>query len=199
MNFDVAVVVNEAQFSKFVHEKTHPGPRRSDHLRKRLLADFRDYRLRLAFLAKVRQQQEQPGKPFLTRIEQLIDEIRFDAEGSAKKMRNEHLGECRFLMDHADDGGFFQSHDDGFRHRRDRRYTLNLAGEASFAEEFVRSKNCDDGFLALLRNDGDFHLALLDIENRIRRVSLGKDGLLLDVLTNAPALANLGEKSLWIE
>src|SRR5450631_1414974 len=199
MNFDVAVVVNEAQFSKFVHEKTHSGPRRSDHLRKRLLADFRDHRLRLAVFAKVRQQQEQPGKPFLTRIEQLIDEIRFDAEGPAKKMRNEHLGERGFLMDHADNSRFLQSHDDGVRHRRDRRYALHLPSQTSFTEEFVRSKNCDDGFLTVLRNDGDLHLAFLDKEDRIRRISLGKDGLLLDVLTNAPALANLGEKSLWIE
>jgi hypothetical protein len=46
-----------------------------------------------AVLAKIRHQQEQPGKPFLTRIEQLIHEVRFDADGPAKKMRNEHLGE----------------------------------------------------------------------------------------------------------
>jgi len=77
----VAVVANEAKFSKSVHEETHAGPRRSDHLRKRLLADFRDDRLGFAFLAKIRQQQEQTGKTFLARIEQLIDEVCFDADG----------------------------------------------------------------------------------------------------------------------
>jgi len=56
VDLDAAVVVNEAQFSKFVHEKTHSGPGRADHLRKRLLADLRDHRLRFLFLAKVRQQ-----------------------------------------------------------------------------------------------------------------------------------------------
>jgi hypothetical protein len=30
----------------------------------------------------------------------------------------------------------------------------------------------DDGFLALLRNDGDLHHAALDVEDRIRGVSL---------------------------
>ena len=81
MDFDAAVVVNKTQFSKFVHEKTHPGPGRSDHIRKRLLVDFREDRLRfLVVLAKVRQQQEQPGQPFLTRIEQLIDEVGFDVD-----------------------------------------------------------------------------------------------------------------------
>jgi hypothetical protein len=41
------------------------------------------------FLAKVRQQQEQTGKTFLTRIEQLIDEVCFDPDCPAKKMGDE--------------------------------------------------------------------------------------------------------------
>jgi hypothetical protein len=68
-------------------------------------------------------------------------------------MGNEHLGERWFLMDHAENSRFFQPHDDGVRHRRDRRYALRLPGQTSFSEEIVRSKNCDDCFLALLRND----------------------------------------------
>ena len=85
MDFDAAVVADETQSSKFVHEKTHPGSGCSDHIRKRLLADFRDYRLRFVFLAKVRQKEEQPGKTFLARIEQLIHEVGFDADCPAKK------------------------------------------------------------------------------------------------------------------
>ena len=165
-------VVNEAQFSKFVHEKTHPGPGRADHIRKGLLADFREDRLRFGFLAKVRQQQEQPGQTFLARIEQLIDEVRLDPDGPRQKMGNEHPGERWLLLDHPDNSRFFQAHDDRFGHRRDRRYALRLPGKTSFTEEIVRSKHCDDGFLALLRNDGDLHLASLDVEDRIRGVSL---------------------------
>ena len=41
-----------------------------------------------------------------------------------------------------------------------------------FTEEVVCSKNCDDCFLALLRNNGDLHLAFLDVENRITGVTL---------------------------
>jgi hypothetical protein len=62
---------------KFAHEKPQAGPRRIEHLRKSLLANFRDNRLQVALLAKVRQKQEQPGKTFLARIEQLIDEACF--------------------------------------------------------------------------------------------------------------------------
>src|SRR5579862_9250558 len=60
VDFDAAVVVNKAQFPKFVHEKTYARSRRADHLRQCLLADFRDDRLRPAFLAKIRQQQKKP-------------------------------------------------------------------------------------------------------------------------------------------
>src|ERR1700730_9291544 len=174
VDFDASVVVNKTQFSKFVHEKTHAGPGRSDHLRKRLLADFREDRLRFLFLAKVRQQQEQAGKTFLTRIEQLIDEVCLDADGPIQKMGNEHLGERRFLLNHAENSRFLQSHDDGASHRRDRRYALRLPVKTSFTEELVRSMNCDDCFLALLRNDGDLHLASLDVEDRIRGISCEK-------------------------
>jgi hypothetical protein len=103
VNFQAAaIVVDESQTPKFVHEEADARPCRADHLRKRLLTDFRDHRFGCPFLAEVRQQQKQSGKTFLTRIEQLIDEIRFNAYGSAQKMGNEHLGELRFLMDHLD-------------------------------------------------------------------------------------------------
>ena len=36
------VVVNEAQFTKFVHEEAHARARCADHLRERLLADIRN-------------------------------------------------------------------------------------------------------------------------------------------------------------
>jgi hypothetical protein len=41
-----------------------------------------------------------PGQTFLTRIEQLIDEVCLDADGPIQKIGNEHLGERWFLMDH---------------------------------------------------------------------------------------------------
>jgi len=87
-------------------------------------------------------------------------------------MGNEHLGEHWFLMDHAGNSRLFYSGDDGVRHGRDRRYTKRLPGKTSFTEEVVRSKNCDDCFLALLRSNGDLHLAFLDVENRITGVTL---------------------------
>ena len=59
----------------------------------------------LLFLAEVGQKQEQPGKPFFTRIEQLIDEVRFSPDRPAQKMADKHLGEGRLLVKHAHDSG----------------------------------------------------------------------------------------------
>jgi hypothetical protein len=85
-------------------------------------------------------------------------------------MGNEHLGERWFLTDHAENGRFFQPHDDGFHDRPGRCYPVLLSGQTSFPEEIVCTQNCDDCFLALLRNDGDLHLAGPEEEDRIRRV-----------------------------
>ena len=37
---DLAIVLDEAQFPEFVHEKIDPGPRCADHLRQHLLRYF---------------------------------------------------------------------------------------------------------------------------------------------------------------
>src|ERR1700730_1051396 len=94
----------------------------------------------------------------------------------AQKMGNEHLGERWLLMDHADNRRFFQAHDNGVHYRRDRRYAPRLPGKTSFTEELVRSKHCDDCFLALLGNDGNLHLAALDVEDRREPALLGSAG-----------------------
>ena len=85
------------------------------------------------------------------------------------------------------------------RHGRDRRYALRLPGKTSLAEEFVRTEDCDDRFLALLGNDGELHLAFLDVEDRIGRVALRKDDLAFAVFADAPAIPDAGEKRFCIE
>src|SRR4029077_19422039 len=97
----------------------------------------------------------------------------------SQKMGNEHPGERRLLMDHADNSRFFEANDDGAHHRQDRRYAPHLPGKTSFTEKIVRSKHCDDGFLALLRNYADLHPAFLDVVDRIPGASLANDVLVL--------------------
>jgi hypothetical protein len=60
----VTVVINKAQFPKFVHEMAHTRSRRADHLRQCLLADFRYNWIRPTFFAEIRQKQKDPCQPF---------------------------------------------------------------------------------------------------------------------------------------
>src|SRR6476660_7400410 len=73
------------------------------------------------------------------------------------------------VMEDADHGRFLQPHDLALRHRRCGRQAHRLSVQASFSAEFVRSQYRDDGFLALLGDNGDFDFAFLNVEHRIRR------------------------------
>jgi len=53
-----AIVIDESQLLKFIHEKVDAGPRGADHFRQRLLRHFGKDELRLFMIAVARQQQE---------------------------------------------------------------------------------------------------------------------------------------------
>jgi hypothetical protein len=164
MDLDSAIVFDEPQSSKFVHKKTYAGSGCSNHLRKRLLTDLGDYPLRVAVLAEVRQQKEYPGKSFLAGIEQLVDQARLHADCTFQKVGNEQFRESRLPMDHTENGGLFKAYDDRRCHCHRGRHALGLARETSFAKKDVPRENCDNRFLALLRDDGELYLAVLNIE-----------------------------------
>jgi hypothetical protein len=54
------------------------GSGSANHIRQSFLTDIGTDRLRAAFLAEISEQQEQPRKPPLTRIKQLINQVLFD-------------------------------------------------------------------------------------------------------------------------
>ena len=72
------VVADEAQLAKLVHEMAHSGSGGADHLCQRFLTDLWIDRLRATFLAEIREQQEQPGKSPLARVEELVDQVLLD-------------------------------------------------------------------------------------------------------------------------
>ena len=53
-----------------------------------------------------------------------------------------------------------------------RRYAALLSSQTPLAKKVILPENCDDGFLPLLRNNGKFDPAFLDVENRVRDLSL---------------------------
>jgi hypothetical protein len=68
MDLKLSVVFDESQFAEFVHEKTHARSGRTNHLRQDFLTKPSHDRLRLAFLAKICKQKEQPRQAFFARI-----------------------------------------------------------------------------------------------------------------------------------
>src|SRR6266481_9632942 len=74
-----------------------------------------------------------------------------------------------------------------------------MAIQTSFAEKVAWSQDCNHRFLALLGNDGEFDLALLDVKNRVRDLSLRKNNLILPIFGYCFSLAHLGEKFFGIE
>jgi len=85
-------------------------------------------------------------------------------------------------VDHANDGCFLEPHDHTFSHCGGRSDAQWLPGQASLAAEIARSKDRNDCFFPLLGNNGEFDLAVLDVEDSIRRLTLREDNLILLVV-----------------
>src|ERR1700730_11001687 len=97
-------------------------------------------------------------------------------------------------MEHANNGCFVQPHDLALHHRRNSRYAQRLPRQASFAEESALSKDRNDRFFPLLGNDGNFYLALLDVENCVSRFALRENCLTILVCQYGPAHVYCGEE-----
>ena len=114
-------------------------------------------------------------------------------------MGKEHLGESGLIMECANDCILLDPHDLAPRQRRRVRDALRLSGQASLAAKFILPENRDHGLSTECGNDCDFELALLDVKNRIRDVSLRKNLLTLVVFENRSPLANFGQEVIRIK
>src|SRR5437763_17212042 len=74
-----------------------------------------------------------------------------------------------------------------------------MAIQTSFAKKVTWSQDCNHRFLALLGNDGELDLTLLDVKNRVRDLSLRKNNLILPIFGYRFSLAHLGEKIFGIK
>src|SRR5947209_16830891 len=172
MDFDFSVVFDKAQFAEFVHEKAHARSGRADHLRKRFLTELSHDRLRPAFLAEICKQKEKSGEALFARIKQLVDQVLFNSTVPSQQIRHEQFRKVWLIMKDSDHGRLLQARNHAFIDRPGCRDAQRMAIETSFAKKVTRSEDCNDRFLALLGNDGEFDLALLDVKNRVRDLSL---------------------------
>ena len=80
VHLEIAVVVDEPELPKLVHEEVDPRACRADHFGQHLLRHLRKRAVRCLGLTVPRQQQERTGKPLLSGVEKLVDKIFFDPD-----------------------------------------------------------------------------------------------------------------------
>src|SRR6185437_10780242 len=199
VNLDMAVIANKAQLPEPVHEKADARSRGAYHLGQGFLADLGDDRLGLPLLAIICQQQKKSRQPPLAGIEQLVNQVSLNPDGSVQDMGHEHLREGGVFLNEADHCGLFNPHYRGIGHSRNGHQALELAGHAGFAKEFVRAYDGSDRFLAPVRNDCHLELAFVDIENGISAISLRKNNVILAIVDGAAPVAGQGKESRRIE
>jgi len=171
-----AVVIDKTQLLELVHEMTDPRPGGAHHLRQVFLIDSGKDALGAAFLAIMRQQQEDPGQTLLAGVEKLVDEILFISEAAGKQMRDEQVRDVLLFVEHARHQHLLNLDQRAIGNRGRRGDAQRLTGKASLAEEVTIPQEGDDRFLTLLGGHRVLHLASPDVEYRIRRVSLAVDG-----------------------
>ncbi len=116
MNFDVAVVVDEAELAELVHERIDPGSCGADHLGQGLLTNLRENGCGFALAAEVGQEQKCSRQALFARVEQLVDQILLDPGVARQEMVHEQLGKCWFFANHPKHIGLCDPHDDGLEH-----------------------------------------------------------------------------------
>ena len=99
MDFEAAVVIDEAQPSKLIHEIADVLPGRTHHLRQRFLTYIRKDALGLTFLSVTGKQQENTSQTFFAGVKKLVDQVRLVPDVPGKHVCDEKLGKLVSLME----------------------------------------------------------------------------------------------------
>src|SRR4051812_24696996 len=97
-------------------------------------------------------------------------------------MGDEHIRKFRVIMKVLDYDILLDAKNLAIGHGRRGGDALTLSGEAPLPTELVRAQYGDDRFPALTRDDRDLDLAGLDVKDRIGRVALIVDDIVLRML-----------------
>src|SRR5579862_127060 len=162
---NLTIVLDEAQFTEFIHEKIDSRPRRPDHLGQRLLGYFGERLLEIAWLSITREQQESASQAFFAGVEELVYQILFPAKYS------NHLA---FSNDEHSCG----------QNRYRSRHTNGLACQASFSEKIPRTQNRYNGFSADCVDDSKLYATVLNVHYIFSSIALCEDDLFFSELAH---------------
>jgi len=94
VNLQAAVVLDEPELPKLVHEKVHARARRPDHLGECFLGHSRKRPVGHVGFTVSRQQQQRAGEALLAGVEQLINQIFFDPDVPREHVCEEAIRKC---------------------------------------------------------------------------------------------------------
>src|ERR1700733_600748 len=177
VNFQSAVVVDETQLPELIHKRADTRAGCSDHLGQRFLADLGNVGFGFALIAVMGNQQERPRQTFLTRVEKLIDQVRFNSKVAQQNMSYEEGRKQVLLFQDMHHFSLFNPNHDARSNGGSCRHAHTLARQASLANKAPGTHQCDNRFLAVTRQYRKLHAPSLNVEDRPSGVSLGKDDL----------------------
>src|SRR5579863_3406369 len=135
VDVDLAVVFDEAQFPKFVHEEIDPRTRCANDLRQHLLRYFGKHLVKIARCAIAGEQQKSARQPFLAGVEKLVDQVLLHSYVACQHVGDEAVREFVFGVERPNHLVFLNHQYGGGCNRGRSRYANGLARKASFSKK----------------------------------------------------------------
>jgi hypothetical protein len=131
----------------------------ANHLGQKLLGHSRKRAARRLRLTVTREQEKRACQPFLAGVEQVVDQIFFDADVPRQHVRQEPIRERWLGVELPHHFGLVDGQDHGRIHGRRRCHPLQLTGQAALAEEMIRLEHGHHGLFPRVRRDRQAHNA----------------------------------------
>src|SRR5450759_3454367 len=114
-------------------------------------------------------------------------------------MLNELVGERVLAVKRFHHCRFLDSQNIAIGDRGRRLHAERLTSKATLSQKLALTQYADRCFLASLRDDGEFHLAILDVKHSVARIPLREDCLFLRKKHKVSALADRGKEYVGVE
>jgi len=134
-------------------------------------------------LSVTRQEQERAREALFAGVEELVDEVFFDADVSRQHVPQESIGEGRLSVELSHHLSLLHDDDRARRHGRRRCHPVCLPDQTPLTKKMARLQYGDDGLFSGVRQHGETDGAPLDVHDARRRIALSKDrcfGLVYD-------------------
>lgn len=155
--------------------------------------------LRIAGGPVTREEQQSAREAFFAGIEELVDQIFFDADVAREHVGDEAVGELVLFVEHANHFIFFDNQCGSGCDRSGSGHAAGLTAQASFAKKITRAENRDHGFPAGLIDYGELYATFLNVHDVLGGIALGEDGFFFAELADFSAEAGGIEESLDVE